>query len=122
MPTTNLSAKDLATQCDTDPKTLRKFLREHLRAQEVETPGQGGRYNFTPKEGKALAKAFKAWAGGKTERAATKAASKVEAEELIDEVDEIEDIEDIDLDAVDDPSEDELEALEVSDDVDDEVS
>ena len=54
---TILSAKELASKLDTDPRTVRKFLRSHLD----ETPGKGSRYQIEGKQVASLRKAFKAW-------------------------------------------------------------
>lgn len=59
MPAENLSAKQVAKELDTNPRTLRKFLREHLEKEYL--PGQGGRYVFFRKDLPKLKKAFKAW-------------------------------------------------------------
>lgn len=55
MPTT-LSAKELAVEAKTDQRSMRKFLRSYLPADEQ--PGQGGRYSFTPKEASKIVAAF----------------------------------------------------------------
>lgn len=60
MPNANITAKQLAQAVGTDAKTLRRFLRSYLRENDLETPGQGGRYAFTKREAKGLAVAFKA--------------------------------------------------------------
>lgn len=109
---TTFSAKDLAQECDTDPRSMRKFLRSHLPADEQ--PGQGGRYVFTKGEVTKIKKAFlKAQttttdapedeAKPKTKKAKNK---KSKAEEVIEREPD-EDI--LDLDELDDPSLDELE-------------
>jgi hypothetical protein len=110
MPESNtLSAKELAQECGTDPKTVRKFLRDHLAADEQ--PGQGGRYAFTKKEAKDLVKAYKEWGAGKAAKAETKSKSKKteEIEDLSDE--ELEDFE-ADLDEDEEPDDDDLEEIE----------
>lgn len=52
-----ITAKELAVACDTDPRTVRKFLRSHL----PETPGKGARYAIEKRQVASLRKAFKAW-------------------------------------------------------------
>lgn len=58
MAAATFSAKDLAAECGTDGRTIRKFLRNYLPAEDQ--PGQGGRYAFTKGEVNKIAKAFKA--------------------------------------------------------------
>jgi hypothetical protein len=115
MPAADITAKDLAVEAGTDPKTMRKFLRSHLDATERsdEKPGQGGRYAFTRKEANKLLKAFAAQASSNAERKAAKAASS-EAEVI----DDVEEIEDLDLEELDGPSDEELEELDVTDEDD----
>lgn len=55
----NLTTKDLADQLDTDPKTLRKFLRS--QSSPVEPVGQGNRYMIDGRTARSLRKAFKVW-------------------------------------------------------------
>lgn len=111
----DITAKDLAAEAGTDPKTFRKFLRSHFDATERsdEKPGQGGRYSFTRKEANKILKAFKDSAAAAGEK---KAAAKAKASEEAVELDEVEDIEDLDLEDMDGPSDEELEELEVEDD------
>lgn len=60
-----LSAPELAKQIGTDPKTLRRFLREN---DSFRNPGSGKRYEFTQKEAVSVEKAFRAWAGQRRPR------------------------------------------------------
>jgi hypothetical protein len=102
-----LSAKELAQRCGTDPKTVRKFLRDHL--PQDEQPGQGGRYAFTKGQVKELVKAYKAWGAGKAAKA-EKAESKSneDIEDLSDE--ELEDFDASDED--DEPSDEDLDEID----------
>jgi len=52
-----ITAKELAVACDTDPRTVRKFLRSHME----DTPGKGSRYAIEKRQVKSLVKAFNAW-------------------------------------------------------------
>lgn len=52
-----ITAKELAVECNTDARTVRKFLRSHL----PETPGKGSRYAIEKRQVASLKKAFKAW-------------------------------------------------------------
>lgn len=52
-----ITAKELAAKLDTDPRTVRKFLRSHLD----ETPGKGSRYAIEGKQVASLKKAFRVW-------------------------------------------------------------
>jgi len=56
-----LSAKEVAVRLDTDPRTLRKFLRHDAKQNETETPGKGGRYSIEAKKVASLGKRFHAW-------------------------------------------------------------
>ena len=110
--TNAFSAKDLATQCGTDAKSVRKFLREFYRSNERadDLPGQGGRYSFTKSEVNQLVKAYKEWASGKAAKKAaaadTPAKSKKE-QEIEDLTDE--ELEDFDVDEIDaEPSDDDI--------------
>lgn len=58
--TTKLSAKEAAKEIGTDARTLRKFIRG-AKNLPIAPVGQGARYEFTPKEVKALKKAFISW-------------------------------------------------------------
>ena len=64
----NLSAKEVASVLDTDPKTFRRFVRSHVRGiggtVGQDTPGRGGRYSFDADDMPAIADAFKAWRTG----------------------------------------------------------
>lgn len=73
-----LTAKELAVECNTDARTVRKFLRSHLD----ETPGKGSRYAIERRQVKSLKKAFQAW---DEKRNATN-----KEPEVTDEVDETE--------------------------------
>ena len=55
----SMSAKQVAMALKTNPRTLRKFLREHL-AKDAQ-PGQGGRYLFRAEDLPRLRQAFEAW-------------------------------------------------------------
>lgn len=74
---TTFTAKQLARKLNTDPKTLRKFLRS--KESPIEAVGQGGRYEFDAEAAKLIAAGFKDWGGVKP----TKLKS---AEEVLGEV------------------------------------
>lgn len=63
-----LSARELAERIGTDPKTLRRFLREN---DSFRNPGSGGRYEFTEKEAQSAERAFKVWRANSPRRAQT---------------------------------------------------
>lgn len=73
------TAKQLARKLNTDPKTLRKFLRS--KESPIEAVGQGGRYEFDADAAKLIAKGFKGWGGVKP----TKLKDEV-ADEALEEV------------------------------------
>lgn len=54
------TAKDVATQLNTDPKTLRRFLRQDV---EYRNPGSGGRWMFTEADVEKITPRFEAWQG-----------------------------------------------------------
>jgi len=64
----SLSATQLAQMINTDPKTLRRFLREN---ESFRNPGSGGRYSFTQKEAESVQRAFKSWSSTRTKRSKT---------------------------------------------------
>jgi hypothetical protein len=59
MATTPLTAKEVAASLDTNPRTLRKFLRSD--ASPIAPVGKGNRYQITPADAKKMRKAFDAW-------------------------------------------------------------
>lgn len=64
----SLSATQLAAQIGTDPKTLRRFLREN---DSFRNPGSGKRYVFSAREAASVEKAFRAWDGKRSRRSQT---------------------------------------------------
>lgn len=71
-----ITAKELAVACDTDPRTVRKFLRSHLD----ETPGKGSRYGIEKRQVKSLTKAFHAWDAARKPAATDEVADEIEVE------------------------------------------
>lgn len=65
MATKTLTVKEVAVQLDTDPRTLRKFLRHQVTEAGgkvgEDTPGKGGRYSLEASKMKSLSKDFAAW-------------------------------------------------------------
>lgn len=116
MPTANISAKELAVMCETDPRTLRKFIREQYRSAErdEELPGQGGRYSFSAVEARKLKAAFVASAAKTASKAAAKKTKQVEV--VDDDVEEVED--DLEFADLDEPTEEELEEVDEDEDED----
>lgn len=55
----NLTAKQVATRCGTDAKTMRKFFRSSHST--VEAVGQGGRYEFAAADFSKIKREFDAW-------------------------------------------------------------
>lgn len=68
-----LTAKEVAVRFNTDPRTLRKFLREDAKANEAETPGKGSRWTIEAKQVKSLNTRFNRWVEAKAAKAAEKA-------------------------------------------------
>lgn len=54
-----ITAKELAVACETDARTVRKFLRSD--ANTISPVGKGSRYAIEKRQVKSLTKAFKAW-------------------------------------------------------------
>jgi hypothetical protein len=98
MAAATFTAKDLASECGTDGRTIRKFLRGHLPAEEQ--PGQGGRYAFTKGEVTKIKKAFLSSSKTTDESTTTKPKSKKAKKDKVpdltfmpdDDEDEVEDI------------------------------
>jgi hypothetical protein len=66
-----MDSRAVADALGTDPKTLRRFLREPSTSF---TPvGSGGRYSFTPEDVETLRAEFTPWAARQAARIATKA-------------------------------------------------
>lgn len=85
------TAKQLARRLNTDPKTLRKFLRS--KESPIEAVGQGGRYEFDEDAAKLIAKGFKSWGGVKPTK--LKSTEEEIGEALSDDLEELEEIEDM---------------------------
>lgn len=82
------TAKQIATRCGTDSKTMRKFFRSnHSTVQAV---GQGGRYEFDAKDVPTIMREFAAWRKKATSRPIkpkpTPTESKKEVEEGLQRV------------------------------------
>ena len=63
-----LSAKEIAAEFDTTPRTIRKFFRA-----ELAPVGQGNRYAFTPAEVKKMRGKFDKWSAAQAETPAPEA-------------------------------------------------
>jgi hypothetical protein len=57
-----ITPKEFAAKVESDPRTVRKFLRSIDR---VESPGKGGRYAIEAKQVASLKKGFNAWIAAK---------------------------------------------------------
>lgn len=103
------TAKQVATRCGTDAKTLRKFLRSsHSTAEPV---GQGGRYEFDASDLPLIKREFAAW---RKKAEARKPAAKPESKVIgtFGGVPIVEDEEELEVEDDRDPTPEELEALE----------
>ena len=69
----NITPKELAAKLDTDPRTVRKFLRKNARDNGTETPGKGSRWEIDSKTVPSLRKGFKIWNDARTAEADTDA-------------------------------------------------
>lgn len=56
MSDTNITPKDLAIMCETDPKTMRRFMRSMTDARV----GKGGRWDIASEDVDAIIASFKA--------------------------------------------------------------
>lgn len=65
-----MTTADIATALDTDPRTLRKFLRDDAKAQGTTTPGKGSRYAIEKKALRSLRTRFAKWNDARTAPAA----------------------------------------------------
>lgn len=79
---TTFTAKQLARKLNTDPKTLRKFLRS--KESPIEAVGQGGRYEFDAEAAKLIAAGFKDWGGVKPTKLKADVDPEVETEDIDD--------------------------------------
>ena len=63
MTATTITPAQLADELNTDPRTLRKFLRANARSNGVETPGKGSRWALdgSKRSIASYAKKFAAW-------------------------------------------------------------
>lgn len=68
---TSLTAREVADQVGTDPKTLRRFLRADVT---YNNPGSGGRYVFKESDVPTIKKRFDAWCKNNPPRGTTNGA------------------------------------------------
>jgi phage terminase Nu1 subunit (DNA packaging protein) len=59
-----ITASELATELDTDARTIRKFLRSVTPKENQ--PGKGSRWNFEKKSLRTLRKQFSTWTAERT--------------------------------------------------------
>lgn len=107
--TKTMTTADLATALDTDPRTLRKFLRSS--DSPVESVGKGKRYSLpaTQTAIKDFTKKFDAWKSAQAERKAQHDAEiAAEAPETVEADDDA-------PEAPEEPTEADLDALEIDD-------
>lgn len=69
-----LTSREVATLIGTDPKTLRRFLRDPKSTYAA--AGQGGRYAFVKKDIAGLKKRFTAWSNAEAKARTARAAAK----------------------------------------------
>lgn len=56
-----MTPKEVAQALDTDPKTLRKFLRSRSSGIAADAPGKGGRWAIEAKKVRSLRTKFAKW-------------------------------------------------------------
>ncbi|MGH9904835.1 MAG: hypothetical protein ACRD8U_04520 [Pyrinomonadaceae bacterium] len=96
-----LTPKELAKELDTDPRTVRKFLRSKASGLNADAPGKGGRWAIESKKVRGLKGKFSKWM--ELEVLARNAAKAAADTEVIDDAPEVEEI-----------TEDEVEVLELT--------
>lgn len=74
-----LTTQELATEFDTTPRQLRKFLRDTL-GEGKGVVGKGARYQIERKQVRSLAKKFAAWTEAKNAANADNTPDEVEAD------------------------------------------
>lgn len=74
VPVQPLTSREVAELVGTDPKTLRRFLRDPKST--FVAAGQGGRYSFVKKDIAGLKKRFTAWSNAEAKARANREASK----------------------------------------------
>lgn len=67
--TKTLTPKELAQELNSDPRTVRKFLRAQARENGTETPGKGSRWAIEARTVRSLRKSFNAWIEAKAPKA-----------------------------------------------------
>lgn len=56
-----MTTADIATELNTTPRELRKFLRADARDRDLPTPGKGARYSIERRELRSLRTRFAKW-------------------------------------------------------------
>lgn len=110
---TPLTTADVATEFDTTPRNLRKFLRDDARGRDLPIVGKGSRWSIARKDLRSLRSRFAKWEKAQDEaRIAREAAKALEAPEVteVDEVDEVD--AEMTLDDVDGPTDEEIAELD----------
>jgi hypothetical protein len=64
-----ISPKEFAVKVQSDPRTVRKFLRANARENGTETPGKGSRWEIDAKKVKSLSTKFRKWDEARTAEA-----------------------------------------------------
>jgi predicted transcriptional regulator len=70
-----ITTTELATELNTTPRTLRKFLRADAKERNAATPGKGSRYAIEKREVAPLRKRFAKWNAAMLEARAAAAAA-----------------------------------------------
>lgn len=84
MASTTLTTTELASELETDGRTLRKFLRD-TRGDGKAVVGKGARYSFEKREVRSLKSQFAKWSAAKAAEKAAKATDSTPAEVTEDE-------------------------------------
>ena len=79
MTTDALTTTEVADKVGTDARKLRKFLRDF---DAIESPGRGGRYDFSDAELEELKAAYEEWAAIHTRGAKAEEAEEIDLESL----------------------------------------
>lgn len=61
-----MTPKEIAQELDTDPRTVRKFLRSDAKERGIETPGKGSRWAIEKRELRSMRTRFNKWVAART--------------------------------------------------------
>ena len=85
-----LNTAELAARLETTPRTLRKFLRDDARANDLPIAGKGARWSIEARKVASLRKRFGAWSKAQEEARKAREAKREEAQapEVVEELED----------------------------------